>query len=337
MGLQLSCQLEKYETAPILNFFDVSMLQRVEGRLMGSLTVNGKLNNLSNLKCQGTINLDDWSLRLFHNLEISNLSTLATINDRRITFENITAESCDGTVSGSMWVQVPRNNAVLYGGKLVAEHIDLHQLTKGIPILPKINGGTGMAHYTFDMCGSEIGALRAYGLLMLDNAPLWNMPVALQLLTKFNINDPASPSDLAALFAMNGAVTTFHRAVLTNALSAIEMEPGGRINLKTTHVDLYVVGVPLKLLRKFISAIPVIKLLIPLRDRLSRLHLVGSWSGPPTALIFKAPVKKLEQNTETFMKTTVRTEGQVTDETLDVFKRMFEDLSQKKTTRPATR
>jgi hypothetical protein len=337
LALEVTCVVEREEAAPLLSLLDVSYLREAQGRLMASLVVNGRLDDPANLKCQGTINLDNWNAGLFHNLEISNLSTLATINDRRIDFQNITANSCGGVVNGTFWVKIPSNQNVQYGGDMQADHIDLKELTEGITDLPRINKGTAMAHYTFDMAGENMSALRAYGLLMLDNAQLWNMPVVLQIFNHFNINgrDPLSASDLAALFAMNGATTTFHRAVLTNAISAVEMEPGGSVNLETGHVDMYVIGVPLKLLRKLISAIPLVKLIVPLRDRFSRLHLKGSWNDSASALIFKAPFKQLQKDTDNFMKSTAKAGGQVTEDTFNVFKNMFDDLAKKKTTQPA--
>jgi hypothetical protein len=337
LALEVTCMVEREEMAPLLSLLEVSVLREARGRLMASLVVNGKLSDPANLKCQGTINLDNWNAGLFHNLEITNLSTLATINDRRIDFQNITANSCKGRVDGTFWVKIPQDGNVLYGGDLQADHIDLKDLTEGIRELPRSNKGTASAHYTFDMSGDDLSALRAYGLVMLDDSQLWNMPVVLQIFNHFNINgrDPLSVSDLAALFAMNGATTTFHRAVLTNAVSAVEMEPGGQVNLETGHVDMFVIGVPLKLLRKLISAIPLVKLIVPLRDRFSRLHLQGSWNDSASALIFKAPFKKIQKDTDSFMKSTARAGGQVTDETLNAFKAMFDDLARKKTTRPA--
>ena len=335
LAMELACVAEKQETAPMVAVLDLSCLRQAEGRLMASLAVNGRLNDPANLKCHGIINMDNWNVGLFHGLEVKGLSTLATVNDRRIDFQNMTAESCDGTVEGSMWVEIPRKGTVAYGGKLSAGHINLKQLTEGITELPRINKGTGTAKYTFDMTGEEVKALRACGLLMLDDAQLWNMPVVLQIFNHFNINgrDPLSVSDLVALFAMNGSNTTIHRAVLTNAISAVEMEPGGNIDLQTGQVDLYIVGVPLKFLRKVISSIPLVKLLVPLRDRFSRLHLKGSWNDSATALIFNAPAKQVQRNTETFMKTTAKTGGQVTEETFNVFRNMFDDLSRKKAVR----
>ncbi len=84
LALEVTSVVEREEAAPILALLDVSYLREAQGRLMASLVVNGRLDDPENLKCQGTINLDNWNAGLFHNVTITNMNTIATINDRQI-------------------------------------------------------------------------------------------------------------------------------------------------------------------------------------------------------------------------------------------------------------
>jgi hypothetical protein len=332
LSLDMGCEVDSERLAPLLAVLDFPILREAGGKLMGGLTVSGKLSEPGNLRWRGLMNMNDCRLGLFEGLEVTNLNAVVRIEGRRIDFERLTAESCRGKVEGDLYVSFPRGEGVAYGGKLAAEGVDMDVLTRGIPALPRMEQGRGTAHYSFTMEGGDIEKLQAVGLLTLDDAHLWNLPVILQIFNQFKIanRDPMGISDVAALFAMKGAETVFHRAVLANALSAIEMERGGRVNLATHAVDLYVVGVPLKVLRQFISAIPLVKLVVPLRDRFTRLHLKGDWSDPSSALIFRAPFSQLHDAMRDFLTVTARTEGQFDAETLKVFEKMFDELAGKK-------
>ena len=334
LSVELSHQAQREQTAQLIAALDIPILRQAEGKLLASIDISGRLNEPQKLQFNGVINLNDWNISAFHSLEIINFNTVIKASGRRFDFERIIAQTVEGSLQGSFYADLPINRPMEFGGKLSLEKADLDKLTDAITELPKITQGTATAHYAFSVYNTGIQSLNGFGMLFLDNAHLWNLPVILQLFDQFKINhrDPLSTSDLISLFAMKGPETIFQHAILANAISAIEMEPGGKVNLQTQNIDMFVIGVPLKTLRKVIAAIPIIKLIIPLRDRFSRLHLRGYWYDPPAALIFKEPFKKVKQNTENVFDTISKTGGQFSEQTVKLFNGMFDELSRKKTT-----
>jgi hypothetical protein len=332
LSVEFACQAQREQVAELVTALDIPIVRQAEGKVMASLNVSGRLDEPEKLQFNGIVNLNDCNVSAFHSLEVINLNTVIKATGRRLDFQRITAQTAEGSISGSLYTDIPIDHPVQVGGKLSLEKVNLDKLTDAITEMPKITKGTATAHYAFSVQSTGLQSLNGYGMLFFDNAHLWNLPVILQLFDQFKINgrDPLSTSDLITLFAMKGPNTIFQQAMLANSISAIEMEPGGRINLQTEQIDMFVIGVPLKTLRKIVSAIPLVKLLIPLRDRFSRLHLRGTWNDPPSALVFKEPFKKMETDTQKVLTDVAKTEGQFNDDTVKVFKGMFEELSRKK-------
>jgi hypothetical protein len=332
LSMELAYQAQRGETAEFFTALNIPIVRQAEGKLMASLDVSGRLDEPEKLQFYGIANLNDWNVWAFHSLEVTNLNTVVKASGRRLDIQQLTAQTIDGTISGNLYTNIPIGRPVEVGGKVSVEKVDLNKLTDAITEMPKITRGIGTAHYAFSVQSTGLNSLNGYGMLFFDNAHLWNLPVILQVFDQFKINsrDPLSTSDLITLFAMKGPNTIFHQAILANSISAIEMEPGGKVNLQTSQIDLFVVGVPLKTLRKIISAIPLIKLIIPLRDKFSRIHMRGSWNDSASALIFKEPFKKVESDTQKVFTDVAKTGGQFSEDTVKVFKGTFDDLARKK-------
>jgi hypothetical protein len=111
---------------------------------------------------------------------------------------------------------------------------------------------------------------------------------------------------------------------LSNRFSAIEAEPGGRINLRNEQIDLYVVAAPLKTIDRIAAGIPVVKWFASFKNKLIRLRLKGQWSEPATKLIKKQPLKDIKEGTIDFISSVVDSGGQFTEKLLTGFGLVFE-------------
>jgi len=80
---------------------------------------------------------------------------------------------------------------------------------------------------------------------------------------------------------------------------------------------MYINAVHLKFVRDFVRRLPVVRLLVGLRDKLTRLRVKGQWSDPASELIRKEPVKDVKEGVTDFFLDAARSEGQLTDSILD--------------------
>jgi len=164
----------------------------------------------------------------------------------------------------------------------------------------------------------------------LDNVDVHVMPLVPELMlsvTKIVLRPgaPASQgvSDLSAAVNLSRGVVTIRRARVANPISALEIEPGGTINLLTRELNFYVFGVSLNVLRDVLLDIPVANLLVNLKDKLVRLHVEGPWTAPTDKLIRKEPVGDVAAGTMDFFRGVAKAGGQLTSDVLKGIGELF--------------
>ena len=109
-------------------------------------------------------------------------------------------------------------------------------------------------------------------------------------------------SNLTAIFTSKGPTVRIGQAHLANNISALEVETGGVVDLWAGNVDFYVVGAPLKDVRRFVAYVPIIDMVADLTDTLSRLHVKGHWTSSPDKLVSKQPLQDISEGTVNFFR-----------------------------------
>ena len=160
---------------------------------------------------------------------------------------------------------------------------------------------------------ANVSRLSGSGLLVMDDVDLLAVPVLPDLLTVMQVlpKGQRGLSDLHVLFELDRGVVRIEEGKLANPVSALHAERGGAIDLARKHLDLHVVVVGIKQLRTVLRAIPLIKLAVGFKDKLTRFAIRGPWDEPAAKLIRKEPIRDLAKGTEDFFKGVVDTGGQI--------------------------
>lgn len=131
----------------------------------------------------------------------------------------------------------------------------------------------------------------------------------------------------SVLLSVIGDVNDFaEEGKLANPLSALAVERGGTINLKTRHLDLHVVVVGVQQLHAVLARIPVVNVGVAFRDKLARFHVSGPWDAPPARLVRPQPVRNLAEGTEVLFKGVAQTRGDIAPEVVRGFQGLGELL-----------
>jgi len=319
------------ETSMVFSLLGVPLLWRGEGRLKADGTIKGRLKEPESLWPQGTIVLNDWVISAKEHVIAQNLNTTVRLYKRRFDFDDLTAIVCKGRASGSFYAGINRPGPVEFGGQVSAIGIDMVELTDALAASKKFKKGKGSLNFNFTVQGKELETLRAEGLLFLDDADLWVLPVVPQVFRVIGLKyyDPLRMSDATAVFSMTGSTTTISRARIANRLVALEAESGGSINLQSGYIDVYVIAAPLEQLHTVLRNTPIVNLFIKLKDKLSRLHIKGYWTDSPAKIITKEPLKDIGEGTVDFMLGVVESGGQVTQKMFNTSKALFDGIKKK--------
>ncbi len=185
---------------------------------------------------------------------------------------------------------------------------------------------------------ADVSRLSGSGLLFMDDVDLVGVPVLPGLLQVMQVLPKGHKglSDLHVLFALENGVVTVEEGKLANPISALDVEKGGKIDLRKKHLDLHVVVVGIRQLHTVLEAIPLLNLAVDFKDKLARFRVLGPWDDPPAKLVRKEPLADLSKGTEDFFKGVVKTGGQIGPGIVsglkgigDLFKKLDETLKKK--------
>jgi hypothetical protein len=165
-------------------------------------------------------------------------------------------------------------------------------------------------------------SFRAQATGVLEDADMMNLPVLPELVKMMGVSDlqGLKSSELAAALNMAGSTITIERANVANAVSALEAQKGGTINIQSRQLDLHVVGVPLKQLTPLLN-LPVISLFSNLEKKLTRLHVKGPWTDPAASLIRPEPLDNVGAGTLEFFQSAAKGGGKLGGDFLKMFER----------------
>jgi hypothetical protein len=311
LSLQVKHAVKRLEAAAILAAMGVSGVS-AEGRLTADITITGPLNRPKAWKPIGTVELDGWTVAMPDGTIASELATLVRLKGQYFELDDFTATCCKGRVTGSFRGEVRQDQPIQFGGQILAERVGLPELTSVTSSAKKATSGVVTLRYAF-ATGDGLKDMRGDGIVFLDDADTNILPVIPNIFRAVGLSnfDPLTMSDVEATFTMAGPVATIKSGHIANRFAAIEADPGGTVNLQTEVIDMYVAAVPLQRLDALLRRIPVIEPFANLRDKLTRLHIKGRWSEPPTKLITKEPIKDLRDGTIGFLRDVVKSGGQL--------------------------
>ncbi len=316
ISLQIKHTAQRPEMNLIFAVFNSPRLS-AEGKLAMDLAITGCLKQPKALKPEGAINLDGWTVAMDDKTIAENLTTKANVEDRRFDFENIIATACNGSITGSLFLEIKQNQPTEFRGQVLAQNMSFVELTSilGGPG-KKATKGTVIFNYIFSGKDKNLQNLTGEGQIFLDDADITVIPIVPYVFRIVGLSqlDLLKMSDAQCTFTTTGPVVTIKTAHIANRFAAIKAEPDGTINLQTKQVNIYVKAVLLKQIDNIIKLIPIINIINNLKDKLTRLNIRGKWSDPPAKLIKKEPIKDIKEATVGFLQDVINSGGQITQE-----------------------
>jgi len=323
--LKFARKLEREQTAMLLSVLRVSTVWSCEGGVRADLRLSGNFADTESLWPEGMVVFEDWAVDANERSVGRGVSGDLLVRGRHLDLEQIEGVLCKGQLTGSFYVNVVREGPVGYGGDFVVVDVNLPQLTELAGTTKKFTRGTGRLSVQFSGDTSGVESVRAKGAAFLDDSDLWRFPLIGQVFKSIGIWEyqVGGMSDAEVKFALSGPEMTIERGHLSNRFSAIEAEPGGKVNLKSGQIDMYIVAAPLKQVDKVVGKIPVVNWFASFKDKLIRLRLKGHWSEPAGKLISKQPLKDIKDGTIGFIVDIIESGGQFTKKTIQGFGLIF--------------
>jgi len=325
LTLQMDHTAQKRETAVVfaaLGMPDAS----AEGKVVADMKIDGHLNKLPELQLKGSAKFDGFVLFIKDRVFANNLVTTAKLDGQRLSFDWFTAVVCSGPVVGSIHVESEKNRPTRLGGQLLAQKMDFAELTS-ILAEPgkKATKGLVTLGYNFSAEGDGLKSLSGNGEVFFEDADITVLPVIPYLFSSIGLAklDPLRMADVECKFSTSGPVMKIQSAHIANPYAAIVVEPGGTINLQTKRIEMYVNAVPLRQIESIIKKLPVLDIVLNLKDKLTRFYISGNWSDPPTKLITKRPIEDIKDGTVGFLQDVVKNGGHISQAMLKGFGVLF--------------
>ena len=227
------------------------------------------------------------------------------VQDDGVEVRRLTGRTCGGRIVASMTGRLAPGGGVEARGQIVAGAVDLAGMK--VPIRGAERGKlTGMLRFRAD--GSDANGVTGYGTAFVEGADLRGVPVVAEVLRRAGLGKPdvLSDSDVEIQFGLRGADVILQRTRIQLRLAAVDVEPGGRLNLRTGEMDLVAVVVLFEKVRDLLRSIPLVSVMVDLTERLSRLRVEGKWGEPESLVIAPAPLREVREGSKKFLTAAAR-------------------------------
>ncbi len=299
------------------------------GQLLADVRVTGPADQPGKIRADGTAQLDDGVVRAVRGTVAESLNIALTLKGRTATIADGrgTAAVCDGLANFSGEVTFDEQNNPLYSLSLNAGPVSVPKMAQRLG--QEYEGTTGLASVQGSVFGQGWSwqGVNGNGTVFLDDTDLGTVPVITQLYDYLKQLDRAltgstATNDLHAKFEMRGPRIKLITAEIGNPVYAARVQettPPGWVDLQQQTVDMHVVLIPVRQLNQRLGNLPLVGLLVRLRENLTRVRIQGKWSDPPAELIHKEPLTDLKEGTVAFVKGITQTGGQLGQGVLSIF------------------
>ena len=302
--------LDTNETTAFFTLVEMPIIHDVNGQLRANLRFAGNLSDSAAVWPVGYVVIKNGVLNGSDGRLIENLKTRLTfLGQKLMAFDTIEGSAMNGSFHGTGFLVIRRDDTVWFGGHIAAQNVDLARYSKATGHVGYLSKGKISMRYDFTATNRSVNEHKGRGVVFLDDADLWKMPVVSHVF-KF-IDMPLTYSDGVARFTTAGPVITFDDARITSPMTAIEFQKNSYVNVQTEFVEAYAVFVPIKKLRAIEEMIPFFKIFMNLRDTLTRVTIRGRWSEPPSKLIHKDVLQDVGTSTINFFTDTAQSGGQI--------------------------
>lgn len=215
-----------------------------------------------------------------------------------------------GKASGKVAIERPSGKSAKCDGFVSISGLDLERLSEFLPTQQSLGVGILTGWLEFHSREPDLTRLMGAGELTVTDVDAEAGPLTGSLLEFLNGNfsQDAAKSNVEAAFTFDRAVATLQDCTLSDALRIMRVESGGTIDLRTGELDLYLVTLQLRGVSKLLTRIPVLKLAATLSNKLTRVHVTGTWHDQ---IISKEPVEDMYSATLELLQEIVTTGGAI--------------------------
>jgi len=232
------------------------------------------------------------------------------VKDDGVEIRGLGGRTCGGRLEASVTGRLTPGGGIAARGDITARAVDLAQAE--LPIRGAEKGLlTGMLRFQAD--GSDGSGVSGHGTAFVEGADLREVPVVGEVLRRAGLGKPdvLSDSDVEVQFALRGAEVVLQRTRIQLRLAAVDVEPGGTVDLRSGQIDVVAVVVLFQKVRDLLRTIPLVSMVVDLTERLSRLHVEGTWDRPESLVITPAPLREIREGSKEFLTAAARGGRQV--------------------------
>jgi hypothetical protein len=312
------------EAAVILAALNVPFITGADGNLDLNLNFRGRLAGLSSfpaLGLSGAIAIADGSMACARGPFMTDLRGKIRFDEQAPPSAVVewSASFCKGQTKGNLSANAMNDGTVKYRCKVDAQGVNYDEMVKLLSDSQQTRRGELQFIYVLDWRrgGQEESVGRGY--LYLEDAHMADVPLLPSLfdfagLTQFDV---LQSTNVEATFTTKDLVITLNKARAANAIAALDAETGGQVDIGKRYLDLYTILAPIKQLHNLLASIPVVKLVVRLQDKLTRVHIRGDWNASAISLMSKEPLQDIEEGAIEFFRGFVSSDNWRLDKTLD--------------------
>jgi hypothetical protein len=258
---------------------------------------------------------------------LKDLAALVRVTDSAMGVDDLTGSICGGTLRGSAAAETgPRASLQNCRGRFALRNVQTPQLLRALATGTDMQAGRMDGELVFQAERPELDLLRAKGQLRLERAHFGGIALVRRILESIGLTDMAN-FRVDGDFTVRGQVVVIDRSRLASPLSALDVQPGGTLNLQTQEIDVHVVTAVFSDFRGLMDKLklplinPLAGLTGDLLHHMTRLRVQGKWSDPPDKLIRKEIARDIQDGTLKFLTDAIRG-----GDTGDIAVKTFEDL-----------
>ena len=315
LALVMKHAVTREEGTAIFAALNAPFFSQAGGRIDAKVDLRGCLAALSAVRPSGTIALTDCSASFPHGPLLSGLSAEVRFDDRAPpgAVAEASAALCKGQAKAALSANALDDGTIRYRCRVDADNVNFDEFVKALSGSQTTRRGQlQFIGATDGHTGDRDGPV-VKGYAYLKDAGLADVPLLSGLFHVAGLTqlEALQATDVEAAFTMKGLVVTLSQARLANAVAAVDVEPGGQVDIGKHSLDLYAIVAPIKQLHDVLASIPLVKLVVRLQDRLTRVHILGDWNAPPAGLISKKPLQDIAEGTVDFLRGVVSSGGRI--------------------------
>ena len=205
-----------------------------------------------------------------------------------------------GRLDADMESSPPPDVSPALSGTLTAENLRLDEMAK---LVGRQGSNSGLLSLDVQIAGPglAVAGLTGSGTVKVTGVDASRTSLTRTLLSILEGSPPTakSQSDVRVVFDLAGSVATLREGELVDALRAMKIEEGGTVNLRSGRLDFYLITLQVKGVSGLLTKIPVVSLATALTNKLTRVHVTGTWGDHK---ITKEPVRDVSAATLEFFK-----------------------------------